>query len=113
MTRPSKGRRRARDSSGSPRTAHVITGRPRGEPVTELGRWLAASGLSAPEFAARIAALAKLRRIPPMYLLKPKSLGDVISGRYCPGVVVLLLIRTVTDGKVDLQHWAAEILSRS
>lgn len=111
MTRPNKGRKPARGRP--PRTAHVITGRPRGEPVTELGRWLAASGLSAPALAARITALAKQQRIPPRFLLKPKSLGDVISGRYCPGAVVLLLIRTATDGEVDLQHWAAEIISRS
>lgn len=91
---------------------HSRTGRP---PTgrTALGRWLLEQRLTARELADQLAALARKERIPPRHLPQAKTLGDAISGRHCPGPVVLLLIRTLTAGRVDLHHWVAEILSRT
>lgn len=112
--RPVKHARRPKTRRRDPIPPPAPTGgRPRGEPVTELGRWLARKGMTCRELAERIAEVAAELRIPKAYIPQPKTLGDAISGRHCPGPTPMLLIRTVTGGEVDLPHWVDEILSRS
>lgn len=46
------------------------------------------------------------RHVPPV-----KSLADIALGRYQPNAAVLLLIRYVTDGDVDLEHWVRDLFT--
>lgn len=88
------------------------TGRPPGEPRTEVGRWLRDHDEGITTFAERLDGLAKKHGILPSLLPVVGTLGDVVGGRHCPSPAVMLLIRIATGGSVDLEHWVAEIIAR-
>lgn len=41
-----------------------------------------------------------------------KVLADAINGRVMPSAVTILLLRHVTNGEVDLQHWVREVYAK-
>lgn len=38
-----------------------------------------------------------------------RSLTDLCAGRYAPSAPVMLVIRTATDGEIDLEHWVRDL----
>lgn len=76
---------------------------------TALARWMEKNDMRSVDLRTKLLAIAEscgviVDVVPPV-----KSLSDIALGRYQANVVVLFLIRHVTDGEVDLEHWVRDL----
>lgn len=84
-------------------------GRPPLPPRTELARWIRARGWTVAELAAKLREVATRAGVHPDFAPPPKTLLDAVNGRHCPQVPVMLLIKHVTGGDIDLEHWHRDL----
>ena len=47
--------------------------------------------------------------IPTEFLPSAKSIPDLASGRYAPSPPVMLVIRHLTGGAIDVEHWVNDV----
>lgn len=63
------------------------------------------------DLADRMTELASKVGVDPKHIPLPNTLRDTVNGRSRPSAPVMLLIRHVTDGSVDLEHWVRDLYS--
>lgn len=78
-------------------------------PPTEFGRWLLANDLTSYEFAKLARSRADEVGVDPALVPMPKSLSAIAAARRAPSAPVMLVIRHVTGGAVDLEHWVRDL----
>lgn len=91
-------------------------GRPPLPPRTTLARWIRTHGLTVQSFAeAMVAAAAKVRMpdgkvgLPKSAAPQAKTLLDAVNARHWPSPPTMLLVRHLTKGEVDLEHWVRDL----
>jgi hypothetical protein len=95
------------DAASSP----ARRGRPPGAPRTTLARWLRDRDLRVIDLTDRMTEIAAEIGIDPKHVPLPNTLRDTVNGRSCPSAPVMLLIRHVTSGAIDLEHWVRDLYS--
>lgn len=86
-------------------------GRPPLPPRTALARWIRARGWTVSELADKLREIAPSAGVDAAFAPPAKTLLDAVNGRHCPQVPVMLLIKHVTAGDVDLEHWHHDLFS--
>lgn len=76
---------------------------------TTLARWMNARGMRTADLHARCVETAERIGLPPRLIPPLKSLADIALGRYAANAAVLFLIRHVTNGEIDLEHWVRDL----
>jgi hypothetical protein len=99
---------RKRSAPRVPKPA-AIRGRPPLPPRTTLARWIRAQGLTVASFADKMAEMAPSIGLPTTAAPKAKTLLDAVNARHWPSATTMFLIRHVTDGDVDLEHWVRDL----
>lgn len=87
----------------------AIRGRPPLPPRTTLAKWIRAQGMTVASFATKLAETAPKVGLPASAAPKAKTLLDAVNGRHWPSAPTMLIIRYVTDGDVDLEHWVKDL----
>jgi hypothetical protein len=89
----------------------VPRGRPPGPPRTHFAKWLRARCWTVRQATEAMARVAPTIGVPDHAIPQPKALLDAVNGRHWPSMATVLLLRHVTNGDVDLQHWVSDIFS--
>lgn len=90
----------------------ALRGRPPLPPRTTLARWIQDRSVTVTEFAARLAEIAPKVGLSADDAPKTKTLLDAVNARHWPHPKTILLVRMVTDGAVDLEHWVRDLSPR-
>lgn len=76
---------------------------------TTLARWMRSRALRTADLHAMCVETAERIGLPPRLIPPLKSLADIALGRYAANAAVLFLIRHVTNGEIDLEHWVRDL----
>lgn len=102
----------AREAVVKVKPPRPLRGRPPQEPRTTLARWLRDRGVTAVDASVRMAAIADKYGLPYNAAPTPKTLLDAASGRHWPHPITIMLVRHLTGGDVDLEHWVRDLRHR-
>lgn len=78
-------------------------------PPTEFGRWLAEHDMTSSAFVVLARAQANEVGVDPALVPIAKSITAIASARRAPSAPVMLVIRHVTGGAIDLEHWVRDL----
>lgn len=84
-------------------------GRPPLPPRTTLAKWIRARDMRVSDLAAQMLKQADALGLDRSLVPPPKTLLDAVNARHKPSAPVMYLIRAVTDGEVDLEHWVRDL----
>jgi len=84
-------------------------GRPPSPPRTSLARWLQQREMRVVDLEQRMRDLSTTIGLLPSDVPSASTLRDSVNGRSCPSAPVMLLIRHVTAGEIDLEHWVRDL----
>ena len=103
-----------RKSSAAPEPANgtPVRGRPPLPPRTEFGRWLRDNGVTVKGASEQMVPIAKRLGMPRRSVPKPKTLLDQVNGRHRASLETVVLVRELTKGEIDAQHWLRKLRSR-
>lgn len=84
-------------------------GRPPGKPRTHCARWLRGVGWTVKHMVDEMHKIAPRIGLPIEAVPQPKAMLDALNGRHWPQPWTILLVRHVTGGDVDLEHWVRDL----
>lgn len=84
-------------------------GRPPLPPKTQCARWLRENGYTVQSLAAAMIEVAPKLKLPKRAAPQPKTLLDAVNGRHWPSLPTVLMIREISKGAIDVQHWVADL----
>ena len=78
-------------------------------PKTTLAKWIRAQGMTVQSFADKMAEMAPKVGLSADAAPKAKTLLDAVNARHWPSAPTMLIVRYVTNGDVDLEHWVRDL----
>lgn len=95
-----------------PRTVRPVTSGKSESGRTTFDAWVERNSYSSAKVAEMAVKACEILGLPEEEAPSRKAIDDYRTGRHTPSASAILILRTVTGGEIDVQHWVRDAINR-